>query len=90
MTRIDGGPGIRVRLWPHLPVIEGGRSTGWWGLTLGEGGDGEGGGGREGLHQTADKGAGVATHYDEAKVWGKGIGKCVWGNVQWMGVFQRL
>ena len=54
--------------------IEGGRSSGCWGLTLGEGGDGEGGGGGEGLHQTADR-LGVATHYDEAKVWRKGIGK---------------
>lgn len=58
--------------------IEGGRSSGWWGLTLGEGGDGEGGGGGEGLHQPADRG-GIATQYDEAKVWRKGIGKCVWG-----------
>ena len=55
--------------------IEGGRSSGWWGLTLGEGGDGEGGGGGEGLHQPADRGGGMATHYDEAKVWGQGIGK---------------
>ena len=44
------------------------------GLTLGEGGDGEGGGRGEGLHQAADRGGGVATDHNKAGVWGQEVG----------------
>ena len=43
------------------------------GLTLGEGGDGEGGGGED-LHELADRGGGLATQYNQAGVWGQEVG----------------
>ena len=54
--------------------IEGGRSNGWWGLTLGEGGDGEGGGRGEGLHEPADISGGGATDHYQPEIWGQEVG----------------
>ena len=69
-TSVGEGPGSRVRLCLHLPVIEGGRSSDWGGLTLRERRDGEGGGGGIGLHQPAHRGRGDAPHNDQPGVWG--------------------